>query len=191
MKIIKLTDEQKKFKKEELNRKRREKCAEMKRLGLCRTCRDVVAENSVVFCEKHLQQHLKLCAKATNKNPVPKYRQIKYRAKMLGIEFQLDQIEFKKWIEESEKICCYCGVVEDILKFNLDVKKRNLTVDRKDNKIGYLIDNICMACFRCNNSKSDFFSHEEWMNIAKNMICPRLEQYHKIAYSRICKVSLD
>lgn len=54
-----------------------------------------------------------------------------------------------------------------------------LSIDRKDNKLGYQLKNISLACLRCNNIKSDFFSEEEWTYVASKFIKPRIMEYHK------------
>lgn len=50
---------------------------------------------------------------------------------------------------------------------------KRLTIDRKDNKIGYIIDNMVLCCFRCNSTKSDFFTFEEMLKIGKKIIKPK------------------
>ena len=159
-----------------------------KNMGLCRNCKNKVCNRSKIFCEIHLEQNLRLSKESRKRNPTrTKYLNIKNRCSSIGITFDLDYEEFAKWVESQPKKCCYCDIAEDVLNFNTDVKKRKLTVDRKNSKLGYRLDNICLSCFRCNNSKSDFFSHEEWTYIAANMIKPRLEEYHRLAYDQLNK----
>jgi hypothetical protein len=35
-------------------------------------------------------------------------------------------------------------------------------LDRKDNDVGYVIDNIVVCCKRCNYAKSNLFTYNEW-----------------------------
>ena len=39
------------------------------------------------------------------------------------------------------------------------------SIDRKKNGIGYSLDNIVLACSRCNSIKSDYFTEEEMLKI--------------------------
>lgn len=48
-----------------------------------------------------------------------------------------------------------------------------LTVDCKDNYDGYELDNMVLACLRCNYIKSDFLSFEEMKEIAKKYVRPK------------------
>lgn len=38
-------------------------------------------------------------------------------------------------------------------------------LDRKDNALGYTKENIAVCCSRCNISKSDRYSYEEWLGM--------------------------
>lgn len=40
-----------------------------------------------------------------------------------------------------------------------------MKVDRKDNNLGYYIENCVLACAVCNNAKSDKFTHEEFERV--------------------------
>ena len=70
----------------------------------------------------------------------------------------------------TEKKCLYCGITEqEILerakKYNLRTKK--LTIDRKDNKLGYKKGNLAFACDNCNMIKSNLFTSEEMLILGK------------------------
>ena len=54
------------------------------------------------------------------------------------------------------------------IKFYFKIDR--LTVDRKDNFLGYTLDNIVASCNYCNVSKGSSISHEGWKQIAKNEI---------------------
>lgn len=59
--------------------------------------------------------------------------------------------------ELISKCCAYCG--EDKLK---------MTLDRIDNSIGHVIDNLIPCCVRCNYVRRDM-PHQAWMTIADSM----------------------
>lgn len=140
--------------------------------GICRRCDKPICKDSTVFCEEHLIDN-RIRGRNTHR-----CQKIRARARTNNIDFNIEDHEFDEWLNAQEKQCVYCGIHEKELQCKQDKKQRRLTVDRKNNSIGYCLDNICLACFRCNNSKSNFFSYEEWMTVAKQFIRPRLDEYH-------------
>ena len=87
--------------------------------------------------------------------------------------FNLGRAEFIKWYEDREKRCVYCGIHADDLPkladpFN-DFSHR-LTVDCIVNDRGYVLDNIVLACRRCNSVKSDILTYEEMLYVGQNFI---------------------
>ena len=44
-------------------------------------------------------------------------------------------------------------------------------LDRKDNSLGYLLSNVVVCCTRCNISKGNRFTYEEWLQIGKLIKC--------------------
>lgn len=84
----------------------------------------------------------------------------KYAEKM-GREFLLSKEEAKKLMLSS---CKYCGKKYDnsnnsISKCNSGDFKYN-GIDRVDNSIGYVTDNVVPSCRRCNFAKSDYSESE-------------------------------
>lgn len=95
---------------------------------------------------------------------------LKRRAKQHNIKFLLTKDEFIKWYEKEDKKCFYCQMnIEDINKIDdsINNRTRRLTIDRLDNFKPYKLNNIVLACYRCNYIKSDFFSKEEMLEIGK------------------------
>ena len=62
-------------------------------------------------------------------------------AKKRNIELNITQVQFEKLVKKD---CVYCGQTP------IDGKNG---IDRKDNSIGYLIDNAVPCCFKCNQMK--------------------------------------
>ena len=71
--------------------------------------------------------------------------------------------EFIKFTLITE--CHYCG--ESINWGPPFGQKRpsGLNLDRKDNNIPYSVDNVVVACRRCNYAKNNFFSYIEWKEL--------------------------
>lgn len=160
---------------EECRKKTNQRRIEKKEAGLCRRCNEPVNEKSTIHCDKCLpifQAYRKKYDKIHLR-----FFAIRNRAKKHGIAFLIDLETFVQWHSESPKLCHYCGVSENELG-RTGRKKNMLTVDRKNNRIGYELSNLCLACFRCNNMKSNFFTEEEWKEVADKFIKPRLGEYH-------------
>ena len=87
--------------------------------------------------------------------------------------------EFVFWYENEPKKCHYCGLSFDELNLIDDILNngvRRLSVDRKNNDIGYIKENLVLACKRCNSIKLDFFTYEEMVELAKIYIIPKWEK---------------
>jgi hypothetical protein len=65
--------------------------------------------------------------------------------------------------------------VNDYLeRTKISVKNKRMSVDRVDNNQGYILGNLTLSCFICNTHKKDFFSHEDFLKIAKKYIRPKI-----------------
>ena len=83
--------------------------------------------------------------------------------------------------EDFEKLtnqdhCAYCGITSKMIEELGDEKrmlrKKNLRgwsleIDRKDSNLEYSYNNCVMACYWCNNAKTDEFTPEEFLPIGK------------------------
>lgn len=103
--------------------------------------------------------------------------------------FKIGKKAFVDWYFKEEKTCCYCGVREkDAQRYfkeytpdeNGQTKKAydrgrgfNLEVERletfSENKNIYNADNCKLACYICNNAKSDFISPKDFKPIAEGI----------------------
>lgn len=144
-----------------------------KKRGLCRNCPNKISSKSKVHCDDCLEKNRNL-----RRSPIiDRYYNMKTRSRCSGLQFLLNKNDFVEWYEGAEKACCYCGATEEFLK-KLEIKKNMLTVDRKDNTDGYRLENICLACFKCNTLKNSFFTEEEWKEICQTFVKPRFNEYH-------------
>lgn len=93
------------------------------------------------------------------------------KARKIGREFNLTWQDIK---ELNNSDCTYCGF-----------KYLIMTIDRKNNDIGYLKDNCVAACHNCNQIKGEFISFEEMKNIGsriKNSKINNPERWKKLKY---------
>lgn len=79
--------------------------------------------------------------------------------------------------------CHYCGIAEnDFITtwgdfYGGKKRGRKLEVDRKNNDLGYELDNCVLACAICNNAKSDKFKYEEFKLVGE--VIRHIWQHHK------------
>tara|TARA_Y100000294_G_C8521285_1_gene323000 strand:- start:30 stop:635 length:606 start_codon:yes stop_codon:yes gene_type:complete len=112
-------------------------------------------------------------------------RSLRKRGKEKKIKCDINIIEFNRWIKRQTHKCTYCGfgieeskkILSHFFKTGHVLKSKRLQIDRKSNdrSIGYTLKNICLACAICNSHRGDFYSHEEFKEIAKKYIVPKME----------------
>lgn len=90
----------------------------------------------------------------------------------------ISTLEFKHFYmhDDYDRECEYCGIKESEIKILIekkDIKTKRLStrgrfmeVDKRDPRQGYVIDNIVLSCYWCNNAKTDEFTDEEFQPIA-------------------------
>jgi len=84
--------------------------------------------------------------------------------------FSISKEDFINWYNCQKQECYYCNKSLSEIKKDKSVPfnmKMRLTIDRKDNKKGYIINNIVLACNRCNTIKGNFFTEQQMLKIAK------------------------
>ena len=100
------------------------------------------------------------------------YYHIKRRTKL---NFDWEKEDFVKWYLKKNTKCFYCKTSLDKLhKFyeltknqNKRIKRgNNLEVDRKEDK-SYSKENCVLACYWCNNAKTDVFNEKEAKEMGK------------------------
>ena len=108
------------------------------------------------------------------KGCLERWYQYGYRSKKLGLKCCSFE-EFERFFV-LEKKCVYCNIPEEKIKeIYPRLKVKSMTVDRKDNLLGYEIENICWACLVCNVIKGFLLSHEEMLEIGQKYVRPRWE----------------
>ncbi len=51
--------------------------------------------------------------------------------------------------------------------YNVSKTSGSTFLDRKDNDVGYIFDNVVSCCWRCNDAKSNAYTYLEWFNMTK------------------------
>lgn len=93
------------------------------------------------------------------KNGRAKFLKFSYNKRDLEKGFTIDQNIDEKWIMEHvfESTCVYCGESE----------WDKLGVDRIDNSKGHTPDNCVPCCEKCNKTRSDRYSFEEFLKMKR------------------------
>lgn len=102
--------------------------------------------------------------------PMGKYWQIKHSAKRRGIFLKMEISDFVNWWNNQDRKCLYCERTEEEIKNSIDIldsRTHKLSIDRLDSFKGYTLDNIALACPRCNSIKGKFFTKNEMLEIGK------------------------
>lgn len=129
-----------------------------------------IKESNLKYVKEH-KEELTEHQQKYQKTPKSIFAQIKYRSKRKDIEINITEIDFVIWYNNQKQICHYCKRTLKEIKQNTAETKRNkkcrLTIDRKDNCKGYDLNNIVLACNRCNMTKSNYFTEQEMLEIGK------------------------
>lgn len=112
-----------------------------------------------------------------HKTPKGIYKVLIKRTKDKKYKEIINQNDFIKWYINEDKKCSYCGIPEEKLHLVKNYRgKLRFSIDRKDNNIGYVKENICLACLTCNRVKGEIFSPETMKKIANKFIKPIWKQ---------------
>ena len=85
---------------------------------------------------------------------------------------------FYAWYIAQKRICTYCGISEDEIKRLLEAKLlttkrlatrgRRLELDRRQPEAAYDdLENLTLACYWCNNAKTDTFTDKEFAEVGQ------------------------
>ena len=77
-------------------------------------------------------------------------------------------------LNETKK-CAYCHITVEKVEalankeklFKKNLRGWSLEIDRKNSNYEYCPNNCIMACYWCNNAKTDEFTHDEFIEIGK------------------------
>lgn len=96
-----------------------------------------------------------------------------YVSEVFPIIFPVEKFESMTKVEK----CVYCGITIPLVTelanqqklFKKNYRGWSLEIDRIDSNLEYTPDNCVMACYWCNNAKTDEFTHEEFKEIGKTI----------------------
>ena len=119
--------------------------------------------------------------------PLKKLRNDYNRRNRSGLNSFKNFDEFLAWYKKQKKECYYCGLKEtelqEIVMTGLLKSKRfpqngvigrgksrgvYLEIDRKKSDENYSSDNCVLACYFCNNDKSDIFDSDSYKRFQSN-----------------------
>ena len=92
--------------------------------------------------------------------------------------FDIDEDTFSAWYVSQSRSCVYCGLeLSDVIKvlkiLKVNKHPKRMEIDRKDSNLGYVVDNIVLACTICNFHKGQFFNFDEFKDIAETYLKPK------------------
>lgn len=108
---------------------------------------------------------------------------------------QIDFAKFKNWYESQNGCCSYCGLTsfdsaELFHKYPKATRGgrrgKRLELDRKDSSItnyGDDINNLALACYWCNNAKTNYFTYDEFKIIGK-----KIKEIQQIRINKIDRI---
>ncbi|MBT7468882.1 MAG: hypothetical protein HN692_00575 [Candidatus Cloacimonetes bacterium] len=91
--------------------------------------------------------------------------------------FPLESFITKYGMDDYDRQCKYCKITESTItklvkNGEINTKRiysrgRTMEIDQKEPNGGYTKDNIALACYWCNNAKTDEFNKKEFKKIGK------------------------
>lgn len=126
-----------------------------RKTGLCRKCSNNIklAYSRANFISSKLRPYEAL------------YNSFKKNCKEKDIFVNLTFEDFLDYT--SINSCAYCNSHISWTQYNMTVNGYRYNLDRKDCKEGYFKSNLVVCCWRCNDLKSNKFSHFEFLLIGE------------------------
>ena len=94
-----------------------------------------------------------------------KLSRLRSSAKAKNVLFDIDPQAFVGWYRLQKLDCHYCGSHLTLTKGH-QVQLTDLSIDKKEPKVGYILTNIVFCCRRCNFIKGNWFTEEQMLEIA-------------------------
>src|SRR3972149_1609318 len=133
-------------------------------------CKDCDSKRAKAVYKKDPKRKLKQKTDYLKRHPDRvAYNTIRDRAKTKRM-LVCSMTDFIVWYNMQEKICVYCDMAEERAK---NLFNRRLEIDRKNNDLGYTLENLALACHKCNLIKNDLFTFDEMREISQKFIKPK------------------
>ncbi len=120
--------------------------------------------------------------KSDNYKKIQKYKSnLTHKFKQIQVNLNNDELyKIVIWMYNTPKVCYYCSLPESTLEElhnqqghrNKRYPKRgkSLEIDRKQANLPYNdIENLVLACYWCNNAKTDTFTEDEFRLLGKEI----------------------
>lgn len=131
-------------------------------LRQCNKCLRILTID--MFCKSNFNSRVYRCHECEKKRsaeitrtPNGRFVFSKSLAKRRGLEWTIDKVSYFNLLKQK---CHYCGI-----KLN----ETGIGLDRKDNGVGYLYNNVVPCCGLCNTTKSDNFTYDEMLILAQTI----------------------
>lgn len=127
------------------------------------TMEKMLSEKYGLSYEKHLTEIKRIQNLCT-------YKENGVTKKRFGDKEEFLKWYFEKWSPDGSAVREYCGISEKDCKDLLHTKRaatrgQHLEVERRIPDDDYNTKNCILACYVCNNAKSDFMSKEEFKEL--------------------------
>lgn len=103
-----------------------------------------------------------------------KYKEKKVEYTRFGDKNLFFKWYLDRWEPDGSATCAYCGITEKECRETLEkqtkravTRSQHLEVEKKDADDVYRAQNCVLACYVCNNAKSDFISLKEFRPVAR------------------------
>jgi len=146
-------------------------------MKICTNCH--TSKNETEFAKSNggkngLRSYCKACANKYmkdyyNTKAIGRFHRLKDRARHKGIAFNITANEFKVWFDIQQLLCHYCRR-QLTSRYGQHHEMTDWTFDRKDNAESYTINNLVLACRRCNMIKGEWFTKDQMLEIAKKYL---------------------
>ena len=146
---------------------------------------DKVGINQLKHQYPHLENSIKLWFKSNRYNKIQDYKSfLTNKLRQMtedGEDINLNNEQLYnlfKWWETTPKVCYYCSLPENALEElhnqpghinkRFPQRGKSLEIDRKQANLPYAnIQNLALACYWCNNAKTDTFTEQEFLDIGR------------------------
>ena len=140
--------------------------------SICKPCRNKQVKDWREENPQNQKEYNRRYQKKYALTPIGRYWRLRTNARMAGRDFNIKSADFIDWFESQDKICyyCKCAVLEN--SNNRKHELTHITIDRKGNDRGYTLDNIVIACRKCNLVKGSWFTEIQMLEIAHKYFAP-------------------